>query len=29
MEWRLTDSESHEADEKNAVPYTFADYERL
>lgn len=29
MEWRLTDTESHEADEKNAVPYTFADYERL
>ena len=29
MEWRLTDSESHEADEKNAVPYTVADYERL
>ncbi|MBQ8277668.1 MAG: dihydrofolate reductase [Bacteroidaceae bacterium] len=28
-EWRLTASESHEADERNAVPYTFADYERL
>lgn len=28
-EWRLTASESHEPDERNAVPYTFADYERL
>ncbi len=28
-EWRLISSESHEADERNAVPYTFADYERI
>lgn len=28
-EWRLVSTESHEADEKNAVPYTFADYERI
>ena len=28
-EWRLVDSESHEADEKNEAPYTFADYERI
>lgn len=28
-DWRLVDTESHEADEKNAVPYTFADYERI
>lgn len=27
--WRLVSTESHEADEKNAVPYTFADYERI
>lgn len=27
--WRLVASESHEADEKNAEPYTFADYERV
>lgn len=24
--WRLINEEKHEADEKNAVPYTFADY---
>lgn len=28
-EWRLVASESHEADEKNEQPYTFADYERI
>ncbi len=28
-EWRLVASESHDVDEKHAVPYTFADYERL
>lgn len=27
--WRLTASERHEPDEKNAWPYTFADYERI
>lgn len=27
-EWRLIASEHHPADEKNEVPYTFADYER-
>ena len=27
--WRLVASESHKADEKNARPYTFADYERI
>jgi len=28
-QWRLIASESHEADERNGVPFTFADYERL
>ncbi len=28
-EWRLVASESHDVDEKHAVPYTFADYERI
>lgn len=28
-EWRLVSTESHDADEKNAVPFTFADYERV
>lgn len=28
-QWRLTASESHEPDERNQKPYTFADYERL
>lgn len=28
-QWRLTASESHEPDDRHAVPYTFADYERL
>lgn len=27
-QWRLVASESHEPDERHAVPYTFADYER-
>ena len=28
-DWRLVRSEAHEPDEKNAAPYTFADYERV
>lgn len=28
-QWRLVSTESHEADERNAVPFTFADYERV
>ncbi len=28
-EWRLSYSERHEPDEKNAWPYTFADYEHI
>ncbi|HEY6140577.1 MAG TPA: dihydrofolate reductase [Thermoanaerobaculia bacterium] len=28
-EWQLTDSEHHEADEKNAWPYSFLTYERV
>lgn len=28
-EWRLVASESHEADERHAHPFTFADYERI
>lgn len=28
-EWRLISTESHEADEKNECPFTFADYERV
>lgn len=28
-EWRRVATESHEADEKNERPFTFADYERL
>ncbi len=26
--WRLTESEYHDADEKNPIPYSFAEYER-
>lgn len=28
-DWRLVATESHEADERNERPFTFADYERL
>ena len=28
-QWRITSEEHHEADERNAVPYSFVNYERI